>query len=730
MASILNHDWRFGFRVTLLAVVIVVGAFAFAPRADAACGNESIREAQVSETLPDGTVSYPNCMALEMVSPPEKFNQYTKAAAFSFDGKRVRFRSVAALAETPLQGGLLDPYVATRTPGGWVTRATMLSPKYSSGYLGTGLPCAYSPDLSRWATWGSTKVQSALGVTTAFESRLGESFSPLSPTLVPVNQPTGDGSFTFAVPLSLCQGASVDASRFFFSINGMTYLPDDPLACCNSYEAFRDPAGTPSIVLLARDKDGTVHGGSCGARVGGQGARGAISPDASRVYFTTRQPEGTSCGGFRIMRRIQTPAGPEISELVSSECTRVSPPCSTADGHDKYQGASQEGDRALFVTTRQLTDSDLDTTADLYLHDASAPIGDRLTQLSAGEDPTPGEGAEVLGVPDFAGDGSHAYFVAKGILTAATNSTGDTAEAGEANLYLYEYPEGKTTYIGTLAGSDAATWSSAPEANAATAAPVLGPDVHDLSVGGDGHVLVFQSDESLLATDSDGGHLDIYRFNADADSLELVSEAAPGGSGDGPFDAGGRLNVENEEPLPQVANSGGEAGPQTLAFGRWASDAGQAVVFQTREALDPTDVNGKTNAYVWHEGEVTAIPFGVEPTVSMSGDAVAFTSFNKLLPEDGDGATDIYLLTAEGGFPIVAPPPPCVAEACQGPPTLQPGDQGATSEAVKSGNPPFTKSCKKGFVKRRGNCIRRTKRSKAGKRKQARPAGRKQGGRK
>jgi hypothetical protein len=725
------------------AAATVIGA-AVVPAASAAepCPNEAIRAGQISEALPGGTTSLPDCMALEMVSPQKKFNQYAKGPVLAASGDRARFVSVAALAETPKQGTILDPYIATRTASGWVTKATSTQPQYTSGYKAAGDPCAYSTDLSHWATWASTESQAKLAITTAFGGGLDGSFAPLSPTLTPINS----GTDPFALNNGSCQGASSDASRFFFTIREAAYLANDPVPTVsggfavdqnNVYEVRRDESGVPSVALLARDKDDAVYGGRCGVRIGGEGLRGSVSPDASRVYFSTRpsQPEGVECNRsgnkLRILERTQTSAGPVISQFISSECTRIAPACSSSDGDDVYQGASQEGGRVLFTTTRQLADSDRDSTKDLYLYDSTRLAGERLTQLSAGDatDASPGEGAEVLGVPDFAGDGSHAYFVAKDVLTTTANEAGKTAQAGQPNLYLYEYPGGDTAFIGTLSEGDNALgktgttglWRSGPGENTATATPLLGPNSEDGSVGGDGHVLVFESKASLSTDDSDAGKPDVYRYDSETGSLQRVTTAAPGGADNGPFASLGSF------PVPTA----GEAGTQTLAFGRGVSEDGTTVVFETKEALDPTDTNGASNAYVWREGQVEAIPFGTQPTISMAGDEIAFTSDEQLLAEDGDAAKDVYLLRADGGFVPPVPRLPCEGEACQGPPTPQPASRGAPSEAPSVGNPPIPKPCKKGQVKRHGKCVKKPARHKSryGKHDSKR-ASHKQGGRK
>ena len=693
------------FGALALAAVFLLAS---GPQAHAACSNEAIREAQVSEALPGGSTFLPDCMALEMVTPPKKFNQTVAQPGISPNGERVKFASVAALAETPKQGSITDPYIATRSGSGWSTQPTASPPRFAFGSAAAALPCSYSPDLSHWTLFGSTSPQGPLGITTAFRGTLGGGFEPLSPTLVPRIQGVGRNAINNAP----CLGASVDATHEFISVNDAIYLPGDPVPGIydpdNVYEAYLGADGTPSVRLLQRDAGGNVYGGRCGAFIGGRpetvtpAYRGAISPDASRVYFTTRPGQGAgdcdqSLNKERVMLRLDTPGGIEITELAPSECDRVSPPCSTADGDDTFLGASQEGGKVYFSTTRQLADSDLDTTADLYLYDSSLPAGERLIQVSAGDPgaPSPGAGAEVLGLADFAGDGSRAYFVAKGVLSTAANAEGATAQAGQPNLYLYQrdgaHPGGHTAFIGTLDPGDSHVWRGGAGLNEAAAVPTLGADPEDQSLGGDGRLFAFFSHASLTPEDTDGGSADVYRYDSESGQLLRISAAAPGGSDNGAADV--RPSAESEG-----------VGPQALFLGRWISEDGNTIAFAGEEGLDPADTNGAENSYIWHAGSLTALPFGSEATVSMSGQQIAFVTEKRLLPADGDSARDVYVARAGGGYPIVPPPPPCQGEACQGSSAAPPALLGVASQALRAGNPHRAPRCRKGAVRRRGAC--------------------------
>lgn len=681
------------------------------------CPNEAIRREQ-------GVTYLPDCMALELVSPPQKYGANAKSPNFSVNGDRVLFEGGSALGGTPGLTTVYDDYVAEREGGTWATMPTAPPAQYvvGSGSAG-GQPWSFDPEFGRWVAIAATRAQGVQGITTAFSGSLdGDLWSPLSPTLRPVQGgtylPTGGGG--------LFRGASRDLSHLYLSPEGerTAYLPGDPEpftrssgANPNIYVTRLGPGGTPTVTLLARDSTGHVYGGSCGIEIGGglEGARnqGAIAADGSRVFISTRpvQSAGEECSTanpLRILERTEAPAGPQIAEPIDSECDRTSPPCNAATGDQLYQGASVDQSLLYFITNEQLTDGDLDTGptcvgtgragdapgCDLYLYDAALPVGHRLVMVSRGEpsDPTPGEGGEVLGVVQISGDGSHVYFVAKGVLTTAANSVGRSAVAGKPNLYLYErdaaHPDGRTVFVATLKNSvcnvqnpneftDCGNlWASeSSHSNAAEAVPMLGRSPEGIEVGGDGHILVFATFESLVPGDTDGGQLDAYRYDSDNGRLECVSCATGTKADDDPLGIG-EYFWQGAEVL----------GADFAERKRWVSEDGGTITFTTEAGLTTGLAQEPQHAYLWRAGELTRLP-GYDAVVSHSGEEVAFTTYASLLPRDGDTAQDIYVARAGGGFPESTPAASCVGEACQGPVgTSRPGLSPATASVHGHGN--------------------------------------------
>jgi hypothetical protein len=732
---------------TITRIVLVCAcSLALVPMPSAAsaagCPNEALREEQ-------GATSLPGCMALELVSPPKKFSQLAFLPSFSLDGERVLFTAQAALAQTPgYQFFAGDRYVTIRTVSGWQTAPTSppLREIVRGGRHGGG-PSAFTPDLGEWVLLGSTQQQAILGLVHLFGGSLDGSFAPVSPLMVPTDD-SGSQEIQSSVAGLEVSAASPDLATTVLQGGSprISYLPGDPRELeaggdRNSYLAFLEE-GVPTLELLARDKDEKVWGGRCGAHLGGPFGtsliagtfiQGAISAEGSRLYFSTRpaQPfdpntgEGPVCdtdNPIRIMRRTASGAGPVIEPLLPGGASEWEQP-----GDDTYEAASADGTKVYFTTPRKLAASDTDASVDdcnsilipapgsaegcdLYLFDSARPEGERLVHVSAGEDANP---ANVLSsLTAVSGDGSHAYFVAQGVLTGA-NGEGKAPLLNAPNLYVYDADSETTTFVGTLAPEDkGGMWGiRGAFMGDAYAAPLYGPGGPLEESGGDGHVLAFASKASLTEDDEDGGFRDVFRYDADTETIERVSKATPGGLDQGAFDVAVNPNIGKE---PET-NFGEQS--------RWVSEDGQTIGFATEEALVSADQDGEANSpYVWKEGALGAVRAEAErpPAVSPPGDEIAFSTLDALLPgRDSDTAEDVYVAREGGGFPEPPPlPPGCdplSEDDCPGagsaPPPPVPG---LTADA--RGNVKEPTRCKKGFVKKKGRCVKKLRKGKAGKR--------------
>jgi hypothetical protein len=713
----------------------------------------------------------PGCMALEMVSPPRKAGSAAKFPNVSADGSRISFLSLAALGENPpaLAGVGGATYVASRGDSGWTSQMIVpdVSPDFARQWeVTSAIRPSFTPDFSRWFGIGSTVEQwQHGGISQAYEAGLGGFFRPLSGPLVPLS-----GELLNVLTGSQFQGASADHSHFYFRPGaGATYLPGDPNPAFtvepgNVYLARGGPGGGLALELLQRDRSGKVWGGACGARLGGIGSaaspglsapngernQGAVSFDGSRTYFSARasQPPSGNCdetaNKLRILERLETPAGPQIFPLFTSECSRTSlpnppGPCKELSGDDLYQGASLDGSKVYFTTNRQLASSDVDGSSaeecsvlsavagcDLYLYDRDKPAGARLVQVSAGEE-VPGkhqvgEEADVYnGITAISADGSHVYFVATGVLTDHLNPQGDSAQLGEPNLYMWDSESEKTTFVGTLARAlsledkgDAIIFDNGGSGlwggqgtwrNNAYPVPVTGTDDEGKEVGGDGHILVFESRAELTASDADGRRLDVYRYDAAIPSLECLS-CAQGSSAFEPDSA--PLDVKDH----------GEINPLGTDFAeshRWVSEDGKEVGFITPEALAPGDPNGSEDFYLWRQDTLVRLPgkpflgFGTlvsfaGPFLSHDGSTVAFTTGTPLLPQDGDSAADVYVAREAGGFPNPHASQCELGVNCQEG-EKEPGQPAPATNSFTGPGNPKPHSCPKRKVHRHGRCV-------------------------
>lgn len=137
------------------------------------------------------------------------------------------------------------------------------------------------------------------------------------------------------------------------------------------------------------------------------------------------------------------------------------------------------------------------------------------------------------------------------------------------------------------------------------------------------------------------------------------------------------------------------------------------VFFNSTDQLVMRDTNAKLDAYEWNEGAVGLISTGVSHApssmLSVTRDGVDAFFFTRevLVENDDNGETmKIYDARSSGGFFRLPQSPPCAAsDECHGP-----GTEPAVTPAIgtyegRGGN--LKKTCKKGFVRRKGKCVRK-----------------------
>jgi hypothetical protein len=147
------------------------------------------------------------------------------------------------------------------------------------------------------------------------------------------------------------------------------------------------------------------------------------------------------------------------------------------------------------------------------------------------------------------------------------------------------------------------------------------------------------------------------------------------------------------------------------------SDDGR-VFFNSNESLVDRDLNERLDAYEWKSGKgIELISPGTSPFASsllgISADGIDayFFTHDTLVPSDQNGSrVKVYDARTQGGYPIAPAAVPCKAsDECHGP-----GTEAPPAPAIKTiaGTPVGNAGrvptrCKRGFVRRRGKCVRK-----------------------
>lgn len=626
----------------------------------------------------------PDCRAYEQVSPEDKGGNPILAASVASSGDRIALQTVgSALPGGPSAIPGWNTYVAQRGTSGWST--TAVDPPSQAGAIPGGTYVA-SPDLTTFAG-RLTNAPNSGGVDGADSGAIF------------VRNP--DGSFVQA-PLRSADGgywsngeptpepASVDLSHIVIATT-LDLLASDPEPSTGEsrvYDLVGADGPSPTLKLVSVDSGGTpILGcpGQGGAKLPGLGA---MSQDGSRIFFEVT-PQSLGCKGNlqladQLYARINDSATVEVSDpSPNAECTTAA--CQSAPpGGEQWFGNSLDGSKVFFLSPRQLTDDAAedpngDATfgahtcgegppheCNLYEYDFNRPSGHNLVDLSAGD--TSGLGPQVRTVARVSDDGSHVYFVAAGVLTAAPNALGQVAQAGADNLYGYDTVTGVIKFVAELCEGTGQSGT----VTGVTQCPGAGVDI-DLGdnlltarsdTTPDGRYLVFTSNAQLTPDDRNSA-ADIYEYDFSTGSLVRVSVGHDGQDENG--NGGSQDAITGNQGLATGTPS--DFGNQA----RIVSADGQTILFATARPLQDTAANGVSDLYEWHQGEVTLVSGAgsshpiTSGQITPSGQDIVFGTDQGLVPQDTDGVGDTYDARVGGGFSAqFAAAAPCSGDACQG----------------------------------------------------------------
>jgi len=617
------------------------------------CPNEQLRAENSSLGLPD-------CRAFEMVTPADKNGAVVNpvdAPTVAADGSSVVGRSPEAFAgiENDEVGENQNDafYRFSRSGSGWVT--VPLNP-----YRGELASIGFGDSV-----WMPAEARSVARL------RLrgaGGGVSEIGPMW-----PPADGQNQNREP-GLVRGVAaeaVDGVVFSVSEPGFLWPFDSTISGRSLYEYTGTGNTTPGLVGVSGGAGSTVLVSQCGTQLGArdnaEGAGNAVSESGGTVFFTAVGADSNACGGVQppaneLFARIDGERTVAISEPSGADC----PLCDTSAPADAvFQGASADGSRVFFTTGQPLLGAD--TSENLYEYNFDAPAGEsKIVRVSAGDGSVSEPTAEVQSVAEISEDGSHVYFLARGVLTKSANSMGEHAQAGGENFYLYErdaqYPAGRTVFI---AGCG---------------------DVGDGQSTPDGDFLVLTSTCHLTAGDVSTAR-QVFQYDAQTSSMARVSVGLEGYNDDGNV-TGDDINDNLDAHIVTQQNNYAARGG---ALARSMSDDGAYVFFQSPVGLTPQALNdlqvaedGRApvyaqNVYEYHAGRVWLIDsdsslasLELDPGVpvligvSASGGDVFFRTGDQLVPGDTDTDIDFYDARIDGGFPAPVMEAGCVGDACQG----------------------------------------------------------------
>jgi hypothetical protein len=155
------------------------------------------------------------------------------------------------------------------------------------------------------------------------------------------------------------------------------------------------------------------------------------------------------------------------------------------------------------------------------------------------------------------------------------------------------------------------------------------------------------------------------------------------------------------------------------------------VFFQTKTALVTNTTDETEHVYEWHDGKISLISSPDDPSnayflgASPDGSNAFIGTHAQLGPQDTDFSGDIYDARVDGGF-VKTTPPQCTGTGCQGVPGAAPifatpssvtfagvGNFEPQPAVVKPKPKAKPAKCKRGFVKKKGKCVKAKAKKKA-----------------
>jgi DNA-binding beta-propeller fold protein YncE len=472
-----------------------------------------------------------------------------------------------------------------------------------------------------------------------------------------------------------------------------------------------------------------------------QVARGAVSADGDRVFFSEREGEH-----HLYMRETDTGETVQL-DAVQGGNGENSP-------NAAFQFASRDGTRVFFTDAQHLTadagggsGNSSHKEDDLYECEivvAGGQVACNLTDLTPVREGEPAQVLdEVLGASE---EGTYVYFVANGVqgagATPGTCAGLSSPPGAKCNLYVAHFDGSNwtTSFVASLSAEDYPDWNGQASQTFLANMPSR--------VSPNGHWLAFMSIEPLTGYDThdaSSGTRDeeVYLYHAGEGTRSLAcascnpSGARPHGVEykDLRFGADGLQVWEGDQMIASSVPAWTSYNSGTALYqSRYLSNDGR-LFFNSRDALVAQDVNGTGDVYEYepaqghaeggrcgppsgggsnvlkpeHAFDIAGVK-GLEPggcvglissggsrdesdflDASETGEDVFFLTAARLTSQDTDTTFDVYdahRCTSSSpcsSTPTEAPPPCDNGEACKAAPTPQPSIFGAPSSATFAG---------------------------------------------
>jgi hypothetical protein len=377
---------------------------------------------------------------------------------------------------------------------------------------------------------------------------------------------------------------------------------------------------------------------------------GAVSRGASRVVFQAyRQasPKPAEVGKRGVFVRDSGQTGVDMS---------LSQTAIPNDSHSRYEATSADGEHVFFTAryglagnggTNGPTTCDPGGTGGL---DEPNPPGCDLYRYSVADGSlasvtgvnSNSAGASVAGAIDVADDASRVYFAARGQLVAGKGKS-EAANIADDTYSIYlstgATPAAQPTlrFVGTLAAGGTFGFDDTL-VNARTKA---GEWTWALRVSTDGRRLLFPSVGDVEGDGGGAGSVaQAYLYDADADRTICLSCRR----NRVPSALSANVPVSSTAFNPPVA----------------LTPDGRRAFFNSPDRLAPGAVEGKNNAYMWEDGQVSLIAANAGYLgASFDGDQIYFATGDRFTWQDVDDKFDIYVARVGGGFPAPVAAVPC-----------------------------------------------------------------------